>query len=109
MLKAFLVFEHPQWISNGRLARDLRTHNLTDLEDQSTITPAKGKIGWALRELGDGIDFWARYPGSLSAETLRREAVMSRRLWSAYQVQVKIRLGAEGETFGEALARATRV
>jgi hypothetical protein len=89
LIKAFLVFENPHWISNGHLARNLRTHNLVDLEDRSTIVPLKGKYDWALRDLGDGIDSWARYPCSLSAETLRIEAVMTPKLWNTYKILVR--------------------
>jgi hypothetical protein len=30
-IKAFLVYEHPQWVSNGVLARPLRSHELVAL------------------------------------------------------------------------------
>jgi hypothetical protein len=89
MIKAFLVFENPHWISNGRLARDLRIHNLTDLEDRSNLIPLKGEYDWALRELGDGIDSWARYPCGVSAGSFGVEAVMSPGLWGVYLLLIQ--------------------
>lgn len=89
MIKAFLVFENPAWISNGRLAGDLRTHDLNELQDLSKIIPLKGQYDEALRELGDGIDSWARYPCSRSIETLRPEAVMRPDLWNAYKILMR--------------------
>src|SRR5688572_13712558 len=36
-IKALLVHEFPEWVSNGQLARQLRTHSLTILERMSGL------------------------------------------------------------------------
>ena len=32
-IKSFLVYENPQWVSNGALAKDLKSHSLTSLQN----------------------------------------------------------------------------
>lgn len=83
-IKAFLVYENPQWISNGKLARNLRSHRLTSLQAKSKLIPLKKRSQLVLRRFEDGIDSWARYPCGLSVEASRDEASIERRLWSEY-------------------------
>lgn len=64
-IKAFLVYEHPQWISNGRLSRNFRSHSLTGLHAQSTLVPYKTRpeLRWLLSSRGWslGLDIHAPY------------------------------------------------
>ena len=45
-IKAFLVYENPQWISNGKLGRPLRSHKLIALQKQSKHIPFKKRYVW---------------------------------------------------------------
>jgi hypothetical protein len=63
-IKAFLVYENPNWVSNGRLSKFLRSHKLTLLKSRSKLIPFKNRNA-ILRHFEDGIDSWARYPCGL--------------------------------------------
>jgi len=83
-IKAFLVYENPHWISNGRLSRSLRSHSLTGLQRQSAQIPFKSRYAWVLRGFEEGLDSWARYPCSLSVETSTDQGTITIDLWSGY-------------------------
>jgi hypothetical protein len=38
-IKAFLVYENPSWVSNGRLSGRLKSHKLTQLQQLSKHIP----------------------------------------------------------------------
>ena len=40
-IKAFLVYENPGWISNGTIARPLRSHKLMALKEKSKTIPSE--------------------------------------------------------------------
>jgi hypothetical protein len=61
-LKAFLIYENPEWVSNGKLSRRIRTHSLSDLQRCSKLVPYKKRYRWVLEEFEDGLESWARYP-----------------------------------------------
>jgi hypothetical protein len=84
-IKAFLVYENPQWISNGRLSGNLRSHDLQKLEKQSRLIPHQGRRTQILRAFQDGLESWARYPCSLVMEDTRDEAVLTLPLWLSYR------------------------
>jgi hypothetical protein len=84
-IKAFLVYENPEWISNGKLARGLRTHKLTQLSNKSTLIPYKQRGQKTLRVFEDGIDSWARYPCSLSKDETKKPLVLTDKLWNNYR------------------------
>jgi len=83
-LKAFLVYENPGWISNGRLCRHLRTHQLTRLQRMARDVPYRNRYLWVLEGYEAGLESWARYPCALTAEEPAVEARMSERLWRGY-------------------------
>ena len=83
-IKAFLVYENPQWISNGVLARPLRSHRLVTLAEASTLIPWKKRGKAILREFERGIESWARYPCALSAAETEVEQSLTPELWSGY-------------------------
>jgi hypothetical protein len=83
-IKAFLVYEHPEWISNGRLAKPLRSHSLVDLRRQSTTIPYRDRYTWVLRDFEEGLESWARYPCGLTADTTDEQNIVSEPLWRAY-------------------------
>jgi hypothetical protein len=88
-LKAFLVYENPKWVSNGKLARELRSHELVDLQKKATKVPHKSRYIWVLRGFEDGLESWARYPCALSADESRNDAAMNERLWAGYMLVMR--------------------
>jgi hypothetical protein len=83
-LKSFLVFENPHWISNGRLAANLRSHRLTSLQEQSKLVPFRRKYRWVLEQFEEGLESWARYPCGLTATESRNHRIMQKRVWNGY-------------------------
>ena len=88
-IKAFLVYENPNWISNGRLSSKLRSHSLTKLQAQSTIIPRKKLSLPTLAAFEAGLESWARYPCGLTANDSERERVITDQLWSGYMVTMQ--------------------
>jgi hypothetical protein len=82
-IKAFLVYENPSYISNGTLARTLRSHSLTKLAALSAEIPFKSRT-WVLRRFEAGLESWARYPCGVTATDPTDEDVLTERLWSGY-------------------------
>lgn len=83
-LKGFLVYENPQWISNGRLSRKLQSHSLTDLalKVQNLPYPKRGQR--VLQAFEEGLESWARYPCGITASTPGEEGVLTDSLWEEY-------------------------
>lgn len=83
-IKAFLVYENPSWISNGRLSKNLRSHSLTKLHAQSALVPYKTLHRSALAAFEQGLESWARYPCALSVEESVPEPAMTNAIWGGY-------------------------
>jgi hypothetical protein len=83
-IKSFLVYENPQWISNGKLSKHLRSHSLTSLQKQSSLIPYKKRYISVLQQFEEGLESWARYPCSLCVATSMDEEVMRHDVWSGY-------------------------
>jgi hypothetical protein len=84
MLKGFLVYENPEWISNGVLSKELKTHSLTALRKKSNLAPCRKRYLWVLHGFELGLESWARYPCALTLEESQPEVDMSGSLWSGY-------------------------
>lgn len=101
-IKAFLVYEHPEWISNGTLSARLRSHSLTGLQKQSRLIPYQHKYVGVLQKFEDGLESWARYPCGLTVATSAPEGQLNASLWNGY-----LRLmSAYGVKLEELLSRA---
>jgi hypothetical protein len=83
-IKAFLVYENPQWISNGVLARSLKSHRLVELSKKSALIPWPKRGITVLSQFERGLDSWARYPCALSAAVTEREQNLTPELWGQY-------------------------
>lgn len=83
-IKAFLVYENPNWISNGKLSRLLKSHSLTSLQKQSSLIPFKNRYIGVLRQFEEGLESWARYPCSVSAVGAMDEPILQPDLWQGY-------------------------
>jgi hypothetical protein len=84
VIKSFLVYENPNWISNGKLSKRLRSHSLTMLRKQSSLIPFKNRYLGVLQQFEEGLESWARYPCSLSVATSVDEGIMGHDLWLRY-------------------------
>ncbi|NPU10915.1 hypothetical protein HL666_09090 [Bradyrhizobium sp. 83002] len=84
-IKAFLVYEHPHWISNGRLSANLKSHSLIKLQAQSSLIPYKKQYLWVLRSFETGLDSWFRYPCGLTIEDTEQERELHLSLWGGYE------------------------
>ena len=84
ILKAFLIYEKPDWISNGNLSRRLRTHDLESLAELSNLLPYKEKSLKILHEFSEGNESWARYPCGLNKDKTCDPSKMTIELWSRY-------------------------
>jgi hypothetical protein len=83
-IKAFVVFENPHWISNGRLSSRLKSHNLTGLQDQSKLIPRRKSSIHVLQEFESGLDSWFRYPCGLTIEKTLEELHLLDHLLDGY-------------------------
>ncbi len=88
-IKAFLVYENPGWIANGRLSKPIRSHSLTKLQAKSNLIPYPHKYRYVLEGFEDGLDSWARYPCALTAAGTKEEAVLPDRMWAGYQTLMR--------------------
>lgn len=83
-IKAFLVHENPTWVSNGTLARPLRSHRLADLAARSRLLPWPKRGTPVLKEFERGLESWARYPCALSVADTESEQNLTSTLWRRY-------------------------
>lgn len=100
-IKAFLVFEHPQWVSNGKLSKQLTSHQLLTLRAKSSIIPYRNRFTHVLEFFEGGIESWARYPCALSAQETVDQPALPELVWEDY-----LRLmGAYGRRMEKLLAQ----
>lgn len=83
-IKSFLVYENPNWASNGRLGKPMRSHDLVALAQQSLRLPYKGKHISLLRLLSEGFDTWARYPCDLQSDRMGPRRSLRDAHWHQY-------------------------
>ena len=83
-IKALLVYEFPQWVSNGRLSKKLKNHNLLELRSLSNFAPYRAKNIKFFRILQEGVESWARYPCGLTWETSHQEPALNSKIWQSY-------------------------
>lgn len=83
MLKAFLVYEHPNTVAEGYLKK-ITTHDLGKLADHSSLVPYKLRDRWVFEALAQGNESWARYPCGRNADDLRPQGLFISKLWYKY-------------------------
>jgi len=88
-IKGFLVYENPDWIANGHLSRELKSHSLAELKDKSNLIPYPIKYRYVLEGFEDGLEGWARYPCALTAAKMKKEGILSDRMWAGYQTLMR--------------------
>ncbi len=88
-IKAFLVYENPHWVSNGRLSKNLKSHSLTALQSRSKLVPYKKQHISILKAFEDGLDSWFRYPCALTIEESKEEGHLYDNLWHGYSAVMR--------------------
>lgn len=83
-IKAFLIYEHPNWVCNGTLSGKLKSHKLTTLQEQSSLIPYKKRYLWVLRAFEDGLESWARYPCALTVAETKESKDLYDMYWDGY-------------------------
>jgi hypothetical protein len=83
-IKAFLIYEHPNWVRVGYLHHEICNHKLVALSKKSTLIPYKKRDEWALTAFEEGNESWMRYPCSRRAGDLQIEPELHDKLWHAY-------------------------
>ena len=84
MLKAFAIYEHPEYVAHGKLSKELRTHQLGKLWKASKFVPYKMRFTPVVSALEDGLESWARYPCGLTHDRQVFELSMTEQLWEGY-------------------------
>lgn len=84
-IKAFLVYENPDWVSGGRLSHYLKSHSLTKLQSRSKSIPYKNRHIDVLRGFESGLESWARYPCALTLDRTKQADSLAPELWGGYR------------------------
>ena len=86
LLKAFLIYENPEYIKSGKLSRQLPNgHGLSKLQKKCRKIPSPKRTLHVFETLEIGVNSWARYPcaTSLERETVEREVTPA--FWGSYE------------------------
>src|SRR5580704_9051190 len=84
-IKAFLVYEHPDWIGEGYLHDEVCSHKLVALSERSSLIPYRKRDRWVLAGFEDGNESWMRYPCGRRADDIRPEKTFPAELWAGYE------------------------
>ena len=84
LIKAFLIYENPNFIEGGTLSRALRSHRLSTLQKKCKWIPSPKRTLHVFETLEVGVNSWARYPCSLSASQETDELIVTPEFWSEY-------------------------
>lgn len=83
-IKAFLVYEHPEWVADGYLHAEVCSHRLVALSERSSLIPYRDRDRWVLAAFEEGNQSWMRYPCGRHADDTEAERNMPERLWAGY-------------------------
>ncbi|HIQ54926.1 MAG TPA: hypothetical protein EYH51_16950 [Pseudomonas pachastrellae] len=84
VIKAYLVYENPEFVAEGALSREIQTHRLTKLANRSQLLPYKVRGLKTLTYYEDGLESWARYPCGLNWTKTREQSLLDQRSWDNY-------------------------
>lgn len=59
-IKSFLVYEYPEWVSDGYLHTEICSHKLVSLSARSNHIPYRERDRWVLSAFEDGNESWMR-------------------------------------------------
>ncbi len=88
-IKSFLVYENPEWVSNGCLSKRLRSHKLLELKDICREIPYPKKYDKTIAAFEEGLESWARYPCGLNSNDIAHESLLDEKLWLRYENLMK--------------------
>jgi hypothetical protein len=100
-IKAFIIYENPDFISNGQISKEIRSHKLSELAAKSNLIPFKNRGLKILQTFEDGNESWARYPCGLNSGKTRDPLVLDQKLWARYQWLI----GAYGRRLAKLLSK----
>lgn len=84
MIKAYLIYEFPEFVQNGFLSKKIQTHKLTKLAKQSSLLPYQSQSVNTLSYYEDGLESWARYPCGLNWAQTKEQNLLSQKVWKNY-------------------------
>ena len=85
LIKAFLIYEHPKYIGNGRLSREiLSRHGLSKLQQMCKKIPSPKRTLGVFKTLEVGVNSWARYPCATSANRQTDQLAVTPEFWEEY-------------------------
>jgi len=73
LLKGILIYEHPEYISNGCLASNVTNHSLTNLARNINLSEYEPNEIKLLEILEEALPAWGRYPIPLTAREIQKE------------------------------------
>jgi hypothetical protein len=85
VLKAFLIYENPNYVQNGFLSKKIKSHTLTKLAEASSHVPYKNRSQNTLKFFEDGLESWARYPCALNWAQTRSQNILGEKYWNNYR------------------------
>lgn len=84
IIKAYLIYEYPEFVQNGSLSKVIQTHKLTKLAKQSSLLPYQSQSVNTLSYYEDGLESWARYPCGLNWAQTKEQNLLSQKVWKNY-------------------------
>lgn len=84
IIKAYLVYEYPEFVQNGFLSKKIQTHKLTKLATESSLLPYKSQGANTLKYYENGLESWARYPCGLNWAQTKEQNLLSEKEWKNY-------------------------
>lgn len=84
IIKAYLIYEYPEFVQNGFLSKKIQTHKLTKLAKQSSLLPYQSQSINTLCYYEDGLESWARYPCGLNWAQTKEQNLLSQKVWKNY-------------------------
>lgn len=84
IIKAYLIYEHPNYICNGFLSKKIQTHRLTKLAKDSSFLPYQSQGSNTLKYFEEGLESWARYPCGLNWAQTKEQNILSEKAWCNY-------------------------
>lgn len=84
IIKAFLIYEYPDFVRNGFLAKNIQTHKLSKLAKMCSLLPYKARSMNTLKYYEEGLESWARYPCGLNWAQTKEQILLSEKLWRSY-------------------------
>jgi len=84
IIKAYLIYEQPDYVRGGFLSKKIQTHKLTKLARESTFLPYKDQGNKTLQYYEEGLESWARYPCGLNWAQTKEQGFLTEKAWKNY-------------------------